>query len=177
VPSALTTSFQGQGWVGRSERLPSDSTLDLISDKPNRWNAEGEPTIYVSGDPGLALIECGRHPDDLEGTIRLFEVNLRIPRVVDLRDGAVRAALSLPTGLHWILRRDRTQGISRSLRRSGRCDALIVPSAGALDGRDRCNIVVFADDRARVAELVTDLRPGGELRLGSSAAGPHTVGA
>ena len=151
--------------MARNENLPADSTLDLISDKPNRWNAEGEPTIYVSGDPGLALIECGRHPADLDDGVRVFAVDLRIPRALDLRDATVRAELSLPAGLHWILHRDRTQEIGRSIRRSGRCDALIVPSAGALDGPDRYNVVVFADDRTRVPDLVADLRVVGELRL------------
>ena len=165
MPSALTNPFQQRGWVGRAESLPADSTFDLISDHPNRWNAEGEPTIYVSCDPGLALVECGRHPGDLGDAVRLFEVHLRIPRAIDLRDGRVRSALSLPTGLQWILRRDRTQGISRSLRRSGRCDALIVPSAGTLDDPSRCNVVIFADDRTRIPELVVDLRRVGELRL------------
>ena len=165
VRSGLTTSFQRRGWVGRNESLPADSTFDLISDKPNRWNVQGEPTIYVSGDPGLALVECGRHPADLEPCVRLFEIDLRIPRAIDLRDAAVRAELSLPADLHWILHRDRTQEVGRSLRRSRRCDGLIVPSAGALDGPDRYNVVVFADDPARVPELVAGLRAVGELRL------------
>ena len=165
MPRALTIPFEQRCWVGRAESLPADSTLDLVSDKPNRWNAEGEPTVYVSCDPGLALVECGRHPDDLDEGVRLFEVELRIPRAVDLRDGGVRSALSLPAGMQWILRRDRTREISRSLRRSGRCDALIVPSAGVLDDPSRCNVVVFADDRTRIPELVPDLRLVGALRL------------
>ena len=165
MPSALTTSFQQRGWVGRAPDLPADSTLDLISDKPNRWNAEGEPTIYVSGDPGLALIECGRHPSDLGDGVRLFEMDLRIPRAIDLRDAASRAELSLPGDLHWVLHRDRTQDVGRSLRRSGRCDALIVPSAGAIDRLERYNVVVFADDRARIPDMVAHLRPVGEVRL------------
>ena len=49
-------------------------------DKPNRWNAEGEPTIYVSSDPGLALLESGRHPSDLEDGLRLFTMELHIRR-------------------------------------------------------------------------------------------------
>jgi len=165
VRSGLTTAFEQRGWVGRAPDLPAGSTLDLISDKPNRWNTEGEPTIYVSGDPGLALIECGRHPSDLGDGVRLFEMDLRIPRAVDLRDPAIRAELSIPADLHWILHRERTQQVGQSLRRSGRCDALIVPSAGALDGLERFNVVVFADDRARIPDLVADLRPIGEVRL------------
>ena len=165
MSSGLTTSLQGQGWVCRTANLPHESTLDLISDKPNRWNAEDEPTIYVSGDPGLALVESGRHPSDLEDGLRIFDMQLRIPKALDLRDGRVRAALSLPDDLHWILDRGRTVELGQSLREAGAYDALIVPSAGALDSPERYNVVVFADDRSRIPELVAELRPAGELRL------------
>ena len=163
--SATTRSLRGTGWVGREAGLPANSALDLISDKQNRWNAEGEPTIYVSGDPGLALVEAGRHEVDLDERLRVFEVQLRIPNVLDLCDGGVRAALSLPDDRQWILDRERTRAVAGALRRSREVDALIVPSAGALDAPDRYNIVVFADDRGRIPDLVAGLRPAGELRL------------
>jgi RES domain-containing protein len=165
VPSRLATALRERGWVCRGASLPHDSPLDLISDKPNRWNVEGEPTIYVSGDPGLALIESGRHPSDLEDGLRLFDMDLRIPNALDLRDERVRTALSLPDDPCWILDRERTNALGRSLRREGGVDALVVPSAGALDAPERYNVVVFADDRARIPELVADLRSAGGLVL------------
>ena len=163
--SRLATPFGGRAWVCRDEGLPSASAVDLISDKANRWNAEGEPTLYLSGDPALAIMECARHPDDLKRRSRLLEVDVSITRAVDLRDADVRAELSVPHDRQWVLDRDRTQAISRSLRQSGMCDALLVPSAGALDQEDRYNLVVFADDRASVPGLVHDLRPVGELAI------------
>jgi RES domain-containing protein len=163
-----TRPFRAGAWFCRGEGLPVGSALDLISDRPNRWNEEGEPTIYLSGDPALALIEAGRHPDDLEARSRLFEVDLRLPRAVALRDEHVRAALGLPDGLGWILDRKRTRTIARSLRRSGTCDGLLVPSAGAVDQPERWNAVVFADDRASVAGLLDRLRPSGEVAISSS---------
>jgi hypothetical protein len=38
-----------------------------------------------------------------------------------------------------------------------------VPSAGALDQEERFNLVVFADDRARIPRLVANLQKAGEL--------------
>jgi RES domain-containing protein len=143
--------------------MASSRSVDLISDKPNRWNAKGEPTIYLSGDPALALIEAGRHPEDLEDRALLFEVDVLIPLAVDIRDRAVRAALGLPDDVTWVLDRERTQAAARSLRHSGMCDALLVPSAGALDQEERFNLVVFADDRARIPRLVANLQKAGEL--------------
>jgi RES domain-containing protein len=166
VATIPTRSFQAGAWSCRSERLPAEAVLDLVSDRPNRWNAEGEPTIYLSGDAALALIEAGRHPDDLDAQSRLFEVDLHVPRAIDLRDEDVRAALGLPDELDWVLDRKRTRTIARSLRRSGTCDGMIVPSAGALDQPERWNAVLFADDRARVAQLIDRLRPAGEVAIG-----------
>jgi hypothetical protein len=45
-----------------------------------------------------------------------------------------------------------------------------VPSAGALDQRDRWNAVVFADDPAAVDHLVGDPRPAGTMILEKAAA-------
>ena len=157
--------FRTRAWACRGESLPSGSALDLISDKANRWSAEGEPTIYLSGDPALALVESGRHPDDLEEGMRLIEVDVRIPLAVDLRDPDVRAALSLPDDLEWVLDRERTREIAQSLRHSGLCDALLVPSAGAPDQPERFNLVLFADDRARAVRIVADLRVVGEVTV------------
>ena len=158
-------SLRTSGFACRGQSLPSDSSLDLISDKPNRWNIEGEPTVYVSGDPGLALVESGRHPDDLEERIRLLEVDLDIPLVVDLRDRDVRVALSLPEDLDWVLDRDETRQVARSLRRSGACDGLVVPSAGSSDQPDRFNVVVFADRRSRISRMITNLRVIGMVSI------------
>lgn len=162
--------LRARAWVCRDENLPATDAGDLISDKENRWNAEGEPTLYLSGDPALAFVECGRHPDALKERSCLLEVDVRIQSAVDLRDAGVRGALSLPADLGWILQRDRTQEISRSLRHSGVCEALLVPSAGALDQPERYNLVVFADDAARITDIVTGLRPVGELELSVASA-------
>jgi RES domain-containing protein len=146
VATPPTRPLTATGWVCRGDELPAGSASDLISDKANRWNGDGEPTIYASGDPALALIETGRHPDELEARASLYTIDLRIPRAVDLRDAAVRDALDLPDAARWVRDRRRTRRISSALRRSGSCDALVVPSAGALDQPDRWNVVVFADD-------------------------------
>jgi RES domain-containing protein len=164
-PHAKTRSLHTIGFACRGQSLPSDSSLDLISDKPNRWNIEGEPTVYLSGDPGLALVESGRHPDDLEEHIRLLEVDVGLPLVVDLRDRELRIALSLPEDLDWVLDREETRQVARSLRHSGVCDGLIVPSAGSLDQPDRFNIVVFADQRPKVTRMVTNLRLVGTVSI------------
>ena len=161
----LTKPVRATTWSCRGDALPSSSAVDLISDRPNRWNAEGVPTIYLSGDPALALVESGRHPDDLEGHSRLVAVDLDLPRAVDLRDDSVREALGLPDNRDWILDRDRTRAVAEAIRSSGAADGMMVPCAGALDQPERWNVVVFADDRGRVTASLASPRKGGEVRI------------
>lgn len=156
-------------WVCRHDDQRSAAALDLRSDRPNRWNDEGEPTIYVSGDPGLALIESGRHPEDLRRTSQLLRVDLRLRAALDLRHPAVRIELELPAGDWWVLDRDRTRAVAKQVRSSGACDGMLVPSAGALDQDERWNAVVFADDPAAVAILLGDPRPAGSVILEAPA--------
>jgi RES domain-containing protein len=150
----VATRLRTVAWACRSEGLPSETAADLISDKPNRWSVQGEPTIYLSGDPALALVEAGRHPDDVVGQSKLIEVELEIPLAVDLRDSVVSRALGLPEDTTWVLDRGKTRDVARSLRHSGICDAILVPSAGALDQPNRWNAVVFGDDPRRIGRMV-----------------------
>jgi RES domain-containing protein len=165
VAERLTRPLRAPAWSCRFHDAPSASPLDLISDQPNRWSAAGEPTVYVSGDPALALLEAGRHPDDVGDRVSLVRVELRIPLAVDLRDPNVRQALELPADLEWILDRRRTQAVSSGLRHSGVCDGLIVPSAGALDQLDRWNAVIFADDRQAVLRVLGAPKSAGGLEI------------
>jgi RES domain-containing protein len=161
--------LRATAWICRPVDARCASALDLISDRPNRWNDEGEPTIYVSGDAALALIESGRHPEDLPGTSQLLRVELRLDRLIDLRRPEVRGAVDLPRDLLWVLDPERTRALGGRLRRSGVVDGLLVPSAGALDQEDRWNAVVFADDRDGVVARVGDPRPAGMLAVEEAA--------
>ena len=156
APEALAKPLRAHAWACRSDDLPSSAAEDLISDKPNRWNVEGEPTVYLSGAPGLALIESGRHAEDLAGESYLFEVDMRIPLVVDLRDARVRRLLGLPPDATWVLDRDQTRAAASALRHSGMCDALLVPGAGTIDQPDQWNAVIWADDRRTVGRMISD---------------------
>ena len=124
------------------ERLAVDS---IVSSSGNRWSADGEPTLYLAGDAGIALAEVGRHwsPDD--GPTRLWQVRVELAAAIDLRDDATRTALGVPADPAWFLDRERCQQVGSRLRRLPRCDGLIVPSVAFLDDRSRWNAVVFVD--------------------------------
>jgi RES domain-containing protein len=117
----------------------------LVTRDRNRWSDAGEPTIYLAGDPGVAIAEFGRHWSDDSVPAAMWTVRLRLDRAIDLRGPEVRQALGIPNDPTWMLDRDRCRSIARELRASGGCDGLIVPSAAFLDDDRRWNAVVFVD--------------------------------
>lgn len=165
----LVETVRKVAWVCRPDDAPSASARDLVSDLANRWNRPGDATLYLSSDAGLALIESGRHPEDMRQASHLLRLELRLPRALDLRRPAVRSVLGLPAGDWWILDRDRTCDLATRLRSSGACEGLLVPSAGALDQPDRWNAVVFADDREATGRIVSHPRRAGAVTLDGGA--------
>jgi RES domain-containing protein len=127
---------------------------DLVSVESNRWNADGEPTVYLAGDVGVALAEIGRHWQDGSAAVRLWQVRVRLDRALDLRRPDGRAAAGVPDDPRWFLDRRRCQELAARFRRAGH-DGLIVPSVAFLDELERWNAVIFAD---RVQSLALSLQ-------------------
>ncbi|MDQ3542133.1 MAG: RES family NAD+ phosphorylase, partial [Chloroflexota bacterium] len=151
----IVTEATPRPWLGTAYRhIPSGGNRDVLDFRhagrqpDNRWNASGEPTLYLAGDPGILIAEWGRHfpvvfddalqPVTVERTV--FRLSLRLQRVVDLRShAAVKHAVTSP----WFLDRDVTRAVARSVRAAGTAQALIVPSIAFLDDLTRWNLVVF----------------------------------
>lgn len=115
------------------ERLARRDSAD------DRWNAPGEPTIYLAVDRGVALAELARHAVPERRRILRFEVSL--DGLADLRD----VAEGRPEGIGSIADRDRTRAWAASLRRDLGCRGLLVPSLAFPDDASRANLVVFAE--------------------------------
>jgi RES domain-containing protein len=129
---------------------PAGASLDvsrLPSTEANRWSRDGEPTIYLAGDPGVALAELGRHWEEQRVEVAVWSLDLTMRAAADLRDPATRAILGVPDDPRWILDQDRCHALASHLRSDGAHDGLIVPSAAFLDDAGRWNAVVFADVR------------------------------
>lgn len=144
--TARVESFSGVvWWAGPMEGSspPPVPTLD-----ENRWNETGQETVYLAGDAGLALIECGRHAADPAGPIGIWRLSARIRAVLDLGNASMRNALGLVRS-GWLYDTVACQRAASGLRMLGVCDALQVPSAGLPDVPARANLVVIrgADGR------------------------------
>jgi len=146
---------------------PFEHDALISADGGNRWSRRGEPTIYLSGNLGTAVVELGRHAGGPTGRVpvspatgrierTVWSVTLHLERVLDLRAPEVRTALRLPDQPHWVLDVRRTREIAAVVRSSGEVDALRVPSAGLVDRADRWNIVVFADELGAPLEQVLE---------------------
>jgi RES domain-containing protein len=151
-------------WSGPDEVFDLDSLV--TAETGDRWNAPDEPTIYLSGDAGLTLIECGRHETGVDGGLAraIWSVRIRADRILDLRSADVRRALDLDDD-NWFLDRETCRGVARRLRQSGRCAGLLVPSAGLPDDLERWNLVLFADRLdAPLDKVISEPRATGSLR-------------
>lgn len=91
----------------------------------NRWNAKGQPTLYLANDTGIALAEWSRHfarnTNPLLATVlvrrTLWRLTLTLPRVLDLRDPETWTALSLTDAPHCFLDLTISRAVSDYVRR------------------------------------------------------------
>ena len=158
-------------WRGTAIRhIPAGSPYDVLDTRfaglagDNRWNEAGEPTFYLAGDIGVALAEYARHlREDIgfSGTPPVYEravyqVDVQLAAILDLRDTHVRSAIGLHGGLRRFLDREAARATARFLRRTTSAEGLLVPSVAFLDEPSRWNLVVFLDKLpADVATFMT----------------------
>jgi RES domain-containing protein len=155
-------------WQGSSRTFEPDALV--TSEKGNRWNVPGQPTAYLAGDAGLALVERGRHLSGTDEPVELVVWRLRVilDGVLDLRPAEVQRALGLEDPC-WVLDRERCRGLGALLRSTDWCRALLAPSAGVPDDDDRWNLVVFVDRLGKpLTESLHDVRVWGTVSLGEA---------
>jgi RES domain-containing protein len=150
---------------------PSGPDLDveeLTTVDGNRWSRRGERTIYLAGDPGVALAELGRHWDEGKRDVHIWRMRLSLDAAVDLRTETARATFGLPEDPAWILDTERCRALASALRADARYDGMIVPSAAFLDDRARWNAVVFVERAWRPLSLIIKVE-GRAITFGPAA--------
>jgi hypothetical protein len=164
-----------QPFVGRvychvpMDREFSYAALARLDDGRDRWGTTATRTVYLAGDPAVALAEYARHrevgaPADARS---LCSFRLQGIRSLDLRDGEVTQLLGLATGADRFLDRQVARRASRRVRDIGTCQGLIVPSMAFLDQPERFNVVLFVERLGvDLKSLLTDREIIGEIRLG-----------
>jgi RES domain-containing protein len=141
--------------------------------RANRWNRQGEPTLYLASDHGVLMAELARHLRELRtaemrGAMlarRIFALDLTIARTLDLRDPQVCAALSLTGAPQCFLDREIARATADFLRRTTAVEALLLPSMAFLDQPDRWVMTLFLEKLSSgIDQVVTAVTKDGILR-------------
>jgi RES domain-containing protein len=143
--------------------VPADEPVRLdrlaSTDGDNdRWNREGEPTVYLATDIGLAVAELARHldVDAGDGPVRrrLLGLEVEVAGLLDLRDPDVRSAVGAPDAVEAFRDRDVSRSVADQARADAACLGLLVPSMAFLDEPERANLVLFVERHADGIEAV-----------------------
>jgi RES domain-containing protein len=147
-------------WAGTACRhIPDDSPFGVLDmrfaarARDNRWNRQGEPTLYLASDHDVLLAEFARHLRELrtvemrDGMLarRIFDLDLTIARTLDLRDPQVCAALSLSGAPQCFLDHEIARATADFLRRTTAVEALLLPSMAFLDQPERWVMAIFLE--------------------------------
>src|SRR5829696_3284472 len=125
--STLVRPFSGTA----CRHIPDGSAFGVLETRfaakarDNRWNRQGEPTLYVAGDHGVLIAEFARHlreqrtPEMGRGMIarRIYDFEVTIPHSLDLRDSGVIATISLADAPACFLDREFARATADFLRR------------------------------------------------------------
>lgn len=171
-------------WAGTAYRhLPASSPFSVLDfqfagqSKENRWNEQGEPTLYLARDVGVAIAEFARHfqmgraPIGRDDVVRrlVYRLDLQIDRVLDLRDPRLHTAMSLSGVPVCFLDRAVARAVAQYLRRMTMAQALFVPSVAMLDRPERWNLVLFLEKLpAEPTRSITRVTIEGPLQWGES---------
>lgn len=147
-------------WTGDTfVHIPATTPLEVLdfshaaTASNNRWNARGEPTLYLAGDRGVAFAEFARHierdrpPSAVAGSLehRLYRFRLSIDVVLDLCRADSWDALSISGAPHCFLDRFYARAVAQYVRNATSIQAIRVPSMAFLDDLTRWVLVVFLD--------------------------------
>ncbi len=142
--------------------------LARADDGRDRWGASGKRTVYLAGDPAVALAEYARqrHIGAPADSRCLWSFRLQAVSVVDVRADAVLELFGLARGAAQLLDRAMARRLAGAVRDSGLCQGMIVPSMAYLDQPEQFNFVLFVERLGVDLEiLLTNREAVGELIL------------
>ena len=120
----------------------------------NRWNVQGEPTLYLAKDKGVATGEFARHLSDNRSQAlakkiqrrQIWQFTVKLNRTLNLCDPKVWSALSLTDAPHCFKDKRVARSTANFLRSSLKVDAIFVPSMVFLDDLSKWCLVIFLEN-------------------------------
>lgn len=148
-----------QPWLGYGVRHIPDgpynvydfSRAGLAAD--NRWNVQGEPTLYLASEKDVALGEWARHfKVDRSGALakkvkrrKVYRFEVTLTHTLNLCDSKVWQVLSLQDAPICFLDKATARAIAQFIRKTTKVEAIFVPSVVFLDQMDKWVLVVFLE--------------------------------
>lgn len=147
-----------QPWSGYGVRHIPDGSYNVYDFSravaiDNRWNLQGEPTLYLASEKDVALGEWARHfkVERSAGLVKKvkrrkvyrFEVTLKY--TLNLCDAKVWQVLSLQDAPICFLDKAIARATAQFIRKTTQVEAIIVPSVVFLDQMDKWVLVVFLE--------------------------------
>jgi len=161
--------FGGRVYCHAPSSVPFEvRRLARPDDGRDRWGAPGERTIYLAGDPAVALAEYARNrePGAPAEETRIVRLRLRAVSVLDLRRSSVAVAAGVPPAARHVGDREVARRVSRQVRTGVQCEGLLVPSMAFLDRTDRFNVVLFVERLGvELESILCDAEEVGRLRM------------
>ncbi len=126
----------------------------------NRWNLQGEPTLYLAKEKNVALAEYARH-FQVGRSLKLarqiqeravYRFTVKLERVVNLCNPEVWQELSLVDAPDCFKNRDVARSCANFIRYTTAATAIVVPSMAFLDDTEQWCLVLFLE------KLPTDVR-------------------
>lgn len=164
-----------QPWLGYAVRHIPNGAYDVYDFSrtgmavDNRWNVQGEPTLYLASEKDVALGEWARHfkverSETLAKKVKsrkVFRFQVRLNHTLNLCDAQVWQVLSLGNAPNCFLDKGIARATAQFIRKTTKVEAIFVPSVVFLDQLDKWVLVIFleklgADPRRFLASCVED---------------------
>jgi RES domain-containing protein len=150
-----------KSWDGYAVRHIPDIVGNEVYDfsycalaKNNRWNVQGEPTLYLAKDKAVAAGKFARHFSENRSQAlakkiqrrQIWRFKVRLNRTLNLCDLKVCKALSLADAPFCFKDKRVSRSTANFLRSSLKVDAIFVPSMVFLDDLSKWCLVIFLEN-------------------------------
>ncbi|PSB30370.1 RES family NAD+ phosphorylase [Chlorogloea sp. CCALA 695] len=148
-----------KSWSGYGVRHIPDGDYDIYDFSraglatDNRWNIQGDSTLYLASEKDVALGEWSRHLQ-VERSVglvkkvkrrKVYRFEVKLTSTIDLCDRNVWQVLSLQDARNCFLNKDTARAIAGFIRHTTQVEAIFVPSVVFLDCPDKWVLVVFLE--------------------------------
>ncbi|MGL5078960.1 MAG: RES domain-containing protein [Waterburya sp.] len=152
-------SYLIEPWSGEAYRHLPDGNYDVYDCSytgmaaNNRWNTQGEQTLYLAGSVDVAAGEWSRHflfdrPKQLAAKTKrrkVYQMTVKLNHTLNLCDRLGWQELSLKDAPNCFLDKKVARATAQFIRQTTIVEAIFVPSMAFLDQMDKWVLVVFLE--------------------------------